>query len=538
MFSSGRYTDFSAGVGVELARQQMQSLKVGDKSSSTAGSAELKPELKTLYQRQKARMDDAKVKPGSWSAMRSTKLTGKDALNSLQDVIGTAAASALIGYASASFSAKEGESANSHIAQAATASLTGSATTLVKNIANNFLNKGTITEVEAEIATFATLKKNTTPEMLKRLPADVQTEIKQLDFELEDAIRDIANGESGPSAVWFQQRLRHRELVLMAVPTEAKVYGNFKGNPQGLKAFHQKIDKIIADYPAENTHTLENIVQRIMTNSTSKDPERVQVYMFGPGGVGKTRLVRKLAEAFEAPLIEIKVPEKELGDILGEQRLPRRFMGETDADDKLIGELQTKIIESGHTNPFIFIDEMKLTGWNLNDLKMLLDPSKDKLKTGIYNANIDWKNPIIFIGSNDKLTDAPLLSRLTPLPIERNTDAARYAVAEARTQQTLEMYKERVSEGQFKKLTQKSKEVRDKLVETDKASFPGVRVLESVAADVVHFIAAGAERGKGRSAEQINSFIDSRYEQAINALGEKKKKDNDDESVVIDFQEG
>jgi len=495
---SSRMDLCSAAIGESIA------LRAAEQTPTAVKKAELLP----LIEQQKRRLEESKVTRGTFSA----KITGKHLLrnagDALQDVLGTAASAAVVGYASSKLMNEKTDNSG-HIAQAAATSLTVATTSLVRSTVATVMNKSQLSERDAEIETFNNLQKKTTPAFLASYPADIQTAVKALDDEVE---AEIKFADSTHGAVWFQQKIRHRELILLARPSATKPYTNF-GDSEIRKKFYEDLDLLVGDYPTINASTIETLVQRIAANSQSDRPVRSQAYLYGPGGVGKTRLVNLIATTLNAPLVEINIPGKDLGSLMG-QRYPARYASPTEHDEKVIGKLQFEMINAGYTNPIVFIDELKLTAANLNDLKLLLDPGKKDLQLGGYDARLDWSRATIIIGSNDPLTDEAMQTRLPQIIIMEASRFAKVNVTMKTIETTAGDYMKIMPRDQYNRLWSTCRTRMDQLIDFDNKNFPGVRFLESATENMVHYVAAGLLKGQPRTMNQIRDYVDIQYAQA------------------------
>ncbi len=495
---SGKMDAYSAALGAHIADELQAPKKARDAALA----------LQPLIKRQAAKLADAKVASGNFSPAITGKLLAKNAGDALQEVMGTAASASVVAYASAMMSNEEG-STRGHIAQAAANSLTLATTSLIRSTMGTLLNKSTLDELDAEIETYKNLKKST---LLEGYPADIQKAVKALDNDIDKAINGRRPSEG---AVWLQQKIRHREMVLLARPTEVKPFTNF-ADPAARKKFYKDLNALVKDYPSLNSSTIETLVQRIAANSQSDRPDRSQAYIYGPGGVGKTRLVNLIAKALNAPLVEVNINGKEIRSLMG-QPYPAAYAAATKPDDEVIGELPLKMIAAGYANPIIFIDEMKLTHGNINDLKLLLDPAKTELKIGGYDASVDWSRATILVGSNDALTDGPMQTRLSQIVIGKASPEAKLNVANKIIEQAVKGYKDSMGSlgGEaYKRLLSTCKTRIDQLVALDTENFAGVRFLESSAQNMVHFVASGLLQEQPKTMQQIERYLEIQYAQA------------------------
>lgn len=493
---SGQMDHLSAALGVHIANE-LETLH----KAKHDGLA-----LLPLIDRQKAKLVEAKVATGSFHLPILARSLATNAGEAIQDVLGTAASAGAIGYVSSVMLNEQGNT-QGHIFQAAAGTLTPVLTLLIRSTVNTLAYKSTTDDLNAEIETYKNLKKNTN---LETYPDDIQKAVKLLDDDIENAIKS----PRGPGAVWFQQKIRHRELVLLARPTEVKRFANF-ADPQATIKFYSDVDKIVSEYPKQNQATIKVLVQRIAANSQGNGEVRSQAYLQGPGGVGKTRLVHRIAKVLGAPLVELNINGKSIRELKG-LHYSVNFTEPTKPDEEVIGELPLKMIAAGYVNPIVFIDEMKLTHDNVNELKLLLDPNNKKLKIGGYEANIDWSRATILVGSNDPLTVEALQTRMQQIIIREVSQEAKFKVANDVINEIAgaEVYKKSLTPELHKRLLSTCRTRLDQIIEFDTDNFPGVRFLEASTENMVHFVAAGLLEGKPKDMDELRDYLEIQYAQA------------------------
>ena len=286
-----------------------------------------------------------------------------------------------------------------------------------------------------------------------------------------------------------------------------------------MRDIQLRLEALKNSYPQPNHATIETLAQRIMTNSVAEHPSRVQAYLYGPGGVGKTYFVKELAAIVGAPLVHIRVPEEGASGSVGlRSLLGKRYLAEeypaTDPDDEIIGELPMEIIGTGYVNPIVFIDELKLTGSNVNELKLLLDPAKKELKIGGYQAHVDWAHPTVLIGSNDPLHDEALQTRLQQIVIARASDETKRKVAVGKIEDNAADYAQVLKRSDHQRLLGTCKSKLEELLVIDNETFPGTRFLEASSANLVHYVAAGLLANAPKSSSEISEYLKTQYANA------------------------
>jgi hypothetical protein len=150
----------------------------------------------------------------------------------------------------------------------------------------------------------------------------------------------------------------------------------------------------------------------------------------------------------------------------------------------------------------------------LNELKLLLDPSKKHLKIGGYDARLDWSRATILIGSNDVLSDESMQTRLPQIIIREASYEAKLNVASKTIKQTAEVYKKSFDVKLYQRLLSTCKSRIEQLIEFDTENFPGVRFLESSSENMVHFVASGLLQGKPKTMDQFRNYLEIQYTQA------------------------
>lgn len=503
MFSSVHWNDFSAALGEVIAEEQ------GAEKESNAKEKEAEnPKLSSLYSRQQTRYEKAKVNPGDRSISRGLKGLGNNLASAAQDVAATAMSAGAITYATSALSpGSDSTNSSGHIAQAATTSLTAAVTTLVRSSVDTVVHGSKLTELGAEQETFWKFKRSTSPEMLKAYPEYIKTDVDQLDQRVENAIK-----AGNTDVAFFKQQNRHRELVLLARPLEAKDLTH-NGDKGKVEKVMRDLDFLFKDL--EDPAAFKSLAMRIIMNSMAENPTRVQAYFDGPGGVGKSYIIQTMAEMIGAPFVYVRVSEERyksgVKQMLGTE-WPIEYSPATEPEEKTIGSLQMSMIRAGYTNPVIFIDELKADAQNINDLKVLLDPAKRSLKLGGYQSQLDWSRATVIVASNDKLNDEPLQTRMLLMHLSKASDSVKRTVVSARVQSEVSNYQFMLSDKQRSNLLGRCNSKVDELIAVDNKTFPGARYIDAAASMLVNYIAAGVMERKPRTNKQITDFINKRYE--------------------------
>jgi hypothetical protein len=468
-----------------------------------------------LRETQENQLKNLRVKPGSFAPRKTVGLLAGAMGVALQEVGGTALAAGAVSLVVSKFTGDGTAMSQNGIAQAAVTALTVATTGLVKKAATIVVSESQLDEIGASMATLEAIKRVTTDEFLSQFPEGTVSDVKLLDEDVQIRKRD-----NSAAAPFYERNINHRQLVLLSTPLHAK-------NVMDLKPeMKVKLDKLISDYPERNRSVVETLFHKIRANSVSKNPSRVQAYLFGPAGTGKTRFAHEMADILGVPLITIKCPAKGMSKLLGSTYHVRQYTT-APPDEELIGELPLRLIESGYTNPIVLIDEMEVTADNINELKLLLDPSKKTLKVGGYrDAHLDWSRATILIGSNYALTDKALLTRVPQIVFDKVDDSVKKKVASKAIEEHAELYlSQGMNTADSKRLLSTCQSSLNYLIEVDSKDFEGVRFLQNSVENLVHFIAGGICAGAPKSMDDIKSYIDTQYAQA------KGKIDKDSDVV-------
>jgi MoxR-like ATPase len=467
-----------------------------------------------LYQLQKRQLKEATVKPGTFALRRTAILLAKESGSALQKVGGTALAAGAVTYFASKMAPSGSSFAQGGIAQAVVSGLTTAATHLVKNSVSILTSQSTLNDMGSLEETYKALKARTRPEVLQQFPADIRLAVANIDDEIESFITSSKknNQESQKGPAWLEGRIRHRQLVLLSAPLES-ININLTASSVEEKEVDDKLNTLLDSYPENNRGSVETLVQRMRAASVDENPSRVQAYLYGPAGTGKTRFAKELASILGLPLVEVKFPTKGLGTILGAKWAVQAYGDNPLGDDHIVGELPLKLIQSGCKNPIVLIDEVNITAENLNDIKLLLDPNKKTIKIGGYDAELDWSRATVLIGSNDRLEDEALQTRLPQIVFDKVADEVKEAVVLNKMEKGFKFYSH-LPKPCYQRLVSTCKNMADYLVAKDTENFPGVRFIEVAATNVVHFVAVGINRSKPKSIEDIKEYINTQYAQA------------------------
>jgi len=489
------------------------------------------PELAPLQSIRLGELQRMRRAPGTCSPWKVLKETGLNLLASAQQVVG-----ALVGSLAASTVSERMvglphvSDAHSHsgISHALATSMSTAATGFISSTVTT-ITSARLSDKDALRETYNALVTHS-EEAVKRHPLPVQTAI----FSLDKLVRE-AFSQNSQSVAWHEQKLRHREAILMSVPYYSKDIAQWNiGNPK-RSAIQEKIQALISTYPVCMRASLENLIQKMRANSVSENPLRVQAYLYGPPGTGKTRFVRELARALDLPVLEIRLPMRQMDTLYG-YPYSVDYASPNTSDLEIVGELPQKLIKSGYTNPIVFFDELTISNEQiLNGLKLLLDKSKKTIRVEAFNIELDWRRATVFCASNAKLGHAALITRMPQLDFLMVSAEAKQQILRATCDATMLTYTHALSAESMSDLKNRCLDQHDLILEKDTS--PGSRDLEIVAENIVHLIAGHLIDGVETSEADIRQHIESDFnsirladqESAAALLADNAGKDRDAE---------
>lgn len=206
-------------------------------------------------------------------------------------------------------------------------------------------------------------------EGLKTVHQELKKDSEALVMEHRDSIRNaiesidteiasLLNNKDGEHAL---KCLRRREEVLLRLPTPSQINNVDQSGPTGDALFHevieQKMQNLIERYPQDNKHELELLVQKIRDNSIQpkEQANRIQAYIHGKIGTGKTEFVRLLGANLGLYVCHLKLQTLDLEELTG---IATRDEHCNIDNKKVIGKIAQCFIEAGVLNPIIFFDDV------------------------------------------------------------------------------------------------------------------------------------------------------------------------------------
>lgn len=246
----------------------------------------------------------------------------------------------------------------------------------------------------------------------KLLCMDLNIETKSFLLDKYESIRGSSSSDNSKTLNWLN--------TVVKIP-----YGKYKNievkasdSSDKLKMFFKKVkDKL-----DENIYGLENVkdeilefVARKITNPNSKGHV---LALYGEGGVGKTKIIKSLAEALELPFYQINFGGLNDVSVL------------TGHSETYIGSKPGKLVEiltcSNYMNPIIYLDELDKVSETraveiFGILTHLLDEEQNAEFEDNYlsNIKIDLSKVFFVIAFNDiSKIDSILLNRLKVIYID------------------------------------------------------------------------------------------------------------------------
>ena len=284
--------------------------------------------------------------------------------------------------------------------------------------------------------------------------------------------------------------IRRREAVLMAIPLQEKNVAHYGTHVDSEKAalMDAKVKELVATLPERNRMTLKSTIRDIRDSSlpSTNVTNKVQMYLYGPHGTGKTVFTKKLAQTLGLPLCEIQLNGNSPTELIGNGQF-----SSDDDDDVVFGKIFLCFIRSGVKNPILFIDEAGdyINGAETNPmvskLKLLMEPNALRVPLVGEKIKFDISKATLILAGNSPLVNKELKSRVPQLEFDRLDEEQKQAAAK----QAIEQRKEQLN----KTLSTEEKEIVfgevQKLVPfvlamNEDFKIPGARIVQQVIRDV------------------------------------------------------
>ena len=139
-------------------------------------------------------------------------------------------------------------------------------------------------------------------------------------------------------------------------------------------------------------------------NQSCLEHNRLQIFLQGPYGVGKSRMVKLIAQFFGLPLVNISLTQASSGTYAIDpyilQYKPSKFTTAlANPIDPITGKITT-----AYTNQIILLDEADREVSDMTALALqFLDPSSSPFRDDCLNATIKFDKALVFICGNSEL---------------------------------------------------------------------------------------------------------------------------------------
>ncbi|MBR7964504.1 AAA family ATPase [Burkholderia vietnamiensis] len=390
---------------------------------------------------------------------------------------------------------------------------------LVTEVGAAILTKSWHDDISAARATFENDKIANTPEFLAGYPDATRRAVTRIDSKIEDLLKSAHS----KTEVQGAELLRwYRERAVLGCPQKAKPLALDREN---LERALKEADKLSEEYPEWNRETVQALIVDIVTNSTAPDPSRIQHLLLGPGGTGKSRLVKIVGRALGMNVCSINFPRKEVEKGIGWPWSVVDYpdIAASQRREDLVGRMQMGFLNEGHTNVIFHLEEQDLTDENVSVLKRLLDPEERKMKIGglgDLDVDIPFDRATIFLSTNHEIVDKAFLSRFGKVSIfAAITDQVRRDLASKGIEKAVERFRYLAPDNppfdadQLAQLKAVCDQHLETLLELDKKNFPGGRYVQSAASTLVMMIAVRMIRQQPVVARDIEDALETQYAQ-------------------------
>ncbi|NRO99518.1 AAA family ATPase [Paraburkholderia sp. NMBU_R16] len=417
---------------------------------------------------QRDRVSEANVSAGTIDVQKTATAFAK--------TFAEVAATAVAAYGVQWISRTSGGTDNQSNALAAM-SLAQSLSSAISSSINSAMNARR-TEEDAAKQTYLRFVKSS-EEALKRRPLSNQIAIEKIDAE-------VRHNTYFHPAKWYTDKLLHRERLL-GIPYYSKALP-LRGTPEG-KSMDMAIDKLIESYPYRNQGNLSDFFEqmRIVSNAEANIDglDRPQAILYGEPGTGKTRFANAVSDITGLPLIKFNVGNDSHINNLSPLDNPGDFYG--DDSRRIFGDLALQIIEHGHDNPIVFLDELQpRNAYILNSLKLILDPSNDKLQIGGPDGAVMILKKVTFIIACNSLTgfDEAFMQRTRVIRFAPLDRSVKRKILTDRILAVASTYRHHNDSHTYQKGIEQCYRYIDYILDLDRAN-PGARIVIGMAPDLV-----------------------------------------------------
>jgi ATP-dependent Lon protease len=334
--------------------------------------------------------------------------------------------------------------------------------------------------------------------LVATLPSQIQERLEAHDATISQLIHE-KKGEAALNC------LRRREAVLLSLPTKIMNVAQYDklGDERLEAALQWNIDHLLGRYPEPIREPLSLFVQAVRDNSILKTGKRVQAFLYGPSGTGKTTFVKLLGEATGLPVCYVELSKIEAKhELLGsEQTDPICAM----KDSVLLGKIGNCFVEAGVLNPIIFFDEAgeylgeseKSHQYDFDHMKKqmiqsvfkkLLDPNQGLLDLAGLGISFDATRATYVFASNYKLNNAALLSRMPQIHFERLTLAEKESALNVAFAKKMDDLRDVMKESEVEDIRKTASAYLPYLLAEDNKLNPGARIIQEVSDELIGHI--------------------------------------------------
>ena len=323
--------------------------------------------------------------------------------------------------------------------------------------------------------------------------------------------------------------LRRRQSLLLPLNLHVvNISHQQKGGEINLRrCIDNNVEKLIGSYSDDMKETLSSLVGQIRANCFLKNPRRMQVYLQGSPGTGKTRFARRLADALQLPLVLINLKNSNMSDLSGEKSYPEMVRSATYSDEKTVGTIPFGMIKSNTSNPIILMDEAgdMMSDYHMTyDLKSLLDPERLSLDVPAFlNGSVDFSRATVILTGNANLGDSALLSRLKQINFTALPRSRKKMIISREIQGIFENHGE-LSIEVGKNIEVETLKHIDSLLDSDQHhGFHGVRVLLEVTKDLVSWVRVKILSLSKIEESSVKLFIEESFKERLLVLNLKSE---------------